>query len=792
MLPTMIDEALSMQASAVPNTRPEVPLDIIAQVMTWIARTDNLTQRENALRDFRAANQALFPAYFNINGQRRTPTQLRSGRDDRRVQVPYIYRDSLQTTAMTVPDDLDFKWVAREQVAPPADLTGGNPPTSDQLDPAIGQFGKTLSIVVRELLDEVQFIPKFQAWVQDSSIYSSAILKFTFRRSYESASLNPNPGDKDETDAVARLQARIQQFATGDFDENSADYADMLDLIKSIGAKARIEKWYGIDLQLVPLDAFGISEDCTDLVNIYDAPWMFHDALITGDELLAKYKFRIGEDGNSYGVLETELPQALPWDGRQQTTDLNGSRNRTSRNKQVNGIGNNYSNMSMPNAAGQQGVDHKKQQYLVREIWCKRDRKVYVICRGMTHYLDCFIPQKTSARWYPFAILAPNRVPGELYGESDLSLKRDIQARIHRKRSDEEKARWLSLERYVYNTFGTADEKEILKIGEIAPGQFKGINLGQAGAKITDMIMPVAYSYNPEAFNTDADMRDKDMMGALPTQALGATGTANFSSEVLMAGQGAQIAVSFRQAAVRRAIEGGLQCVAEILLQELSQEEAQDIAGPFALWPRVYDKAEADRIIAERKLSARKMMAPQVLQHVMESAAAGITIPPQEIKRKLDEEAAPLWQAEMDRDFGSLQPLTREQLYGKMKVKIVSTLSSRIDKQQSIQSLAMLAEAIMQMAQAAQGSGTPFNMRPILMQNAKLIGDEDTVNEAFPAISPLQLATALAEKMMIEVVGNAVGAGGKNPKNQGSPAKEPDPAGNTANGQASAPSTPLM
>lgn len=775
--------------------RPEVPAHTQAQVADWIYRCDALVQRTNALWDFREANKTMFPARFNVNDRMRgqVPQELKNGRDTRRVQVPYIYRDSLQTTAMTVPDDLDFKWVAKAQVAPPQDMTGGMPMTSDQLDPAIGQFAKTLTVVVRSLLDEVEFIPKFQAWVQDSSVYPCAVLKFTFRRSYESTSLNPNPGDKDETDAVARLQARVQQMATGEIDKNSADYADMLDLIESLRDKARIEKWYGFDLQLVPMDAFGVSEESTDLVNIYDAPWMFQDALITGDELLARYPFRTGEDGNSYGILETELNQAQPWDNRSTSTDPN-SKGRSSRNRQLTAPSTNPA--SVPNAMGQATVDPKKAQYLVREIWCKRDRKVYVICRGLNNYLDCFVPQKMSARWYPFAVLAPNRVPGEVYGESDLSLKRDIQARIHRKRSDEEKARWLSLTRYVYNTYGNADEKELLKLSEMAPGQIKGIDLGQAGANIVDLLMPVAYAYSPEAFNTDADMRDKDMMGALPTQALGSTGTANFSSEVQMAGQGAQIAVNFRQGAVRRAIEGALQAMAEVALQEMTQEEAQDIAGPFAMWPAIYDKAEADKIIEERKLSARKIQAPAVLQQVMMNSQMGITPDPKAISRMLDEQAAPLWTAEMMRDYGSVEPLTRERLYGKMKVRVISTLSSRLDKQQSIQSLAMLAEAIMQIGQAAQASGTPFNMRPILMQNAKLIGDEDTVNEAFPAISPLQLAQALAQQMMTQSAapgGEDEGEDGKEaPGNQGEPTKGPTSEQNTANGQASAPSVPLQ
>lgn len=740
-----------------PKNRPEVPQDIQAQVKQWFVDTDNLTQRANALWEFREAQKTLFPARFNPNDPRRgqTPFELRSGKDNRRVQTPYIFRDSLQTTAMSVPEDLTFKWNQKPQVQPPP-----NPMIPTQIgiiDPA-KRFAETLTIVQLNLLEEAGWIEKCQAIVQDGSLYPMAILKHTFHRDYQTSSLSATPLSKDATDTLARLTSLLKQFTSKEFDENSAQYAHMMDLLKSTKSDAEITRFIGIILDVLPMDGFGICEDAMDLVNIYDASWMFHDALITGDEILARYPYYEGEDGKTYGVIPSELTDAVAWDTNMSSTDPN-SRNRASRNRQLTAPKATVINIST--TTNSNGVDPKKRKYVVREVWCKATRTVHTIVRGLNHYVDCVIPQKTSERWYPFTVYCPNRVPTEIYGVSDLELKRDIQARIHRKRTDEEKARYLSIDRYIYNT-ADVDSKEIIKLGDIPPAQFKGINLGHT-QKLTDSIMPLSHAFKPESFDTTKDERDKDMMGALPAQALGATGTANFATEVSVASQGATIATTFRQSIIRRTLDGMLTCLAEILVQELTREEVQRIAGPFAEWPDFMTDAEADSAVQDAQQRAMQIVSPLVLQAAVGDMQIGIPIDPQSIQKALETQAAPVWQQEMIQKYGNIEPLSRTALYSRMKVKVKSSLISSLDRQQRIQSLGMLSGAILQLAQTAQATGQPFNPRPLLKNVSMFTDDEDLIDEMFPAIPPMDLAAQQVQ----QAAGAAAGSGPPGQQGQG-------------------------
>ena len=759
--------------SEIPEKRPEVAPSIIADVEEWFSKTDSLPQRSNALLEYQEANRALFPSRFNPRN--RAPSEVRTGRDTRRVQTPVIYRGTLQITAMSVPEDLDFSWQAMEQVKPPtADPMMGQPAVAG--DPALTAFGDTVRIVQKALFEEVGWIEKLQAWVQDSDTYPMAVLKNSFRREYHTASLSPQAPDKDETDGTAAVKALVDGFARKEFDASDARYAQMLQGMKALSQKARISRWYGNDLQLIPMDSFGVLEDATDIVNIYDASAMFHDALLTGDEMLKRFTYRM-EGDETFGILPEELAGATPWDTNNPSADPN-ARNSSSKRKQsaspLNGTQSARSN------------DVRKRKYLVREIWSKRDRTVYVVVRGLKHYVDKYVPQKRSEQWYPFFILAPNRVPTELYGASSVELKRDVQARIHRKRSDEEKARNLSLPRGVYNKAAGVDEKEMVKLQDIQPGQLRGIYFGSASTKIDDMVQWWKYDYNPEAFNTMKDEQDLDLMGSLPVQAMGATGSANFATEVNVAANGSAIATQFRKNIIKRAIDLLITCNAEELLQELTPEEVSRIAGPFAVWPTIYDENEAQQIVEDAQMRAMDTAAQAVMAQVQDAVMTTGVIPPQEsIMQQITVMSTPLWQDEMMQTYGTPEPMTRETLFRRLKVEVKSSFNSRLDKQQNLQMLGLLADSIGKLAQGLLPIGVPFNPRPVILHHSELVGGAQVVDESFPAISPMQIAKQIAQQALAPPA--AKGVGGGSPESQGPQGNKVNPEEQAENAGKSAP-----
>lgn len=772
-----IDAVADEAKQTIPERRPEVPEDVKANVAQWFERTDNLVQRANGLFNYQEANKALFPSSFNANDPLRgnVPAEVVTGEDIRRVQIPRLFRDGLQTAAMSVPDDLAFKWAPAPLVEPPPDLAqmaqqmgmapqvpGGASVTSG--DPMVDQFARSMSVVERTLLDEARFIPKMQAWVQDSGYFPAAILKFTFRRSYNSSPVSGNIPDRDATDATARMQALITLYATKQISVDSAEMRELKNLMRSLAGKVRTRRYYGIEIGLLPFDSFGVSEDGVDLVDIYDAAFMFEDSVMSGEDILTRFPYKTGEDGLTYGVLPTELGNCVPYVPRTQSNIAGQAQRQTS--GRVGSVPN-----VIPTAASQSGKpansDPKKQKFLVRTVYSKQDRSIYTIIKGINHYINIEVPTKTCARWYPFAVLAPNRIPTEVYGASDLRLKLDIMRRINRKRSDEEKARWLAIERYIYNTAGDMDAKEVVKLGDIAPGEFKGMNFGSPAAKPSDSIFPMAHNFKPESYDTTKDERDLDMMGAIPAQALGATSGAGFATEANIAAQGSAIATQHRQSIIKREIDGFLTAIGEVIAQELTPEEARAIGGPYTFFPDIYSDAEVTQILAQAREVAGEQVADQVLQGAIEEAMT-TGLPPDEraIQAKIDALVAPIVQAEMLAKYGMPEPVSREGLQRRMRIQIRSSFSAKLDKQQNLNMLSTLATSILTMAQAAQASGIMFSPLAILRENAGLIGDEGTINEAFPSIPGAQIQQLVMQAMAQQPAGAAKPGGGP-PSQQG-------------------------
>jgi hypothetical protein len=256
--------------------------------------------------------------------------------------------------------------------------------------------------------------------------------------------------------------------------------------------------------------------------------------------------------------------------------------------------------------------------------------------------------------------------------------------------------------------------------------------------------MPIEQPFDPVSFDTSKDEKDADQMGALPTQALGTTGVANFSSEVSVAAQGASVAVQDRQMTIQGEIEGFITCILEILLQELTPDEWRQLGGPFAFMPELYGEAEAAQAVAEAKARAAQLVAPQVVSQIVQERqmAAATGQPPapidqQTIKFQVENLSAPIWQQELLQRFGAVEPMTRESLYRRLKVKVRSSLLSRLDQGSRVQSLATLAQSTIQLTQAAQMAGIPFNPRAFLRTAVKLAGEEQSMDEIFPAVSPV-------------------------------------------------------
>ena len=699
------------------DPKPNIPAKVLDFVKQWWTTTNDVPDYDVAVRAARECQKTLFPQWFDRTDRFRgnVPLELRTRKDDRRVRVQLAYKNVLQTVAMTVPDDHTYKWVPEAQVGADAGIA----------DPTVQALADTLLPVSKSYCEEAGFQDIVQGWVQDACQYRLGIMKVVFDKEYLSDTSKIHSEGKDQQDNIQRLRALLEDFDNKRFTDQSAEYKEIEMLSESLGIdKGELKVWTGIRAELVPIDSFRVDPAIRGFEQVYQASWMSHDVQMSVDEIKTKYPFKLNEDGQTFtGAHPDDLSQY--------------SKNNT--NTSPNVPKPSYGNQEK--GKGPHPVPDSKAEIdrlTVREVWARKLNKVFVMIEGIDYIIAEWVPDPTPKQWYPFRLLRLNRVTGQVYGISDVELQMEIQHRINRKRTDEEKARWLSLPRGIYNTQGI-EQQEIGKMRDHNPGEWKGLNLG--GAKSIKEVMEfVSFPFDVNAFNTSQDEIEMRQMSSLPQQFMGGTGGGGikYSSEMDAAMQGAAISANSRGACIRKAVEGTYDLIAELLLQNLSPEDAMEIAGPMAFWPKVKTEQEARRILAEIDAQVAQEIQQKVQADAMMAMQQGLPAPPPPNEEQMLQTKQAGRQQKSMEAFGWETPVTRETIFRRLHCNITVAMNAQADRNQRIQAITGIFSAIQMGAQAAASCGRPFDPAPLMKLVVPLFNGDTEIQKMFgpPGMMP--------------------------------------------------------
>lgn len=732
------------------EARPATEPKVSEFVAKWWSETNDVPEYEAAVTAARECHKTLYPAQFDKTDRFRgkTPTELRTRKDDRRVRIQLAYKNVLQTVAMTVPDDHEFKWV-------PDDMVGDM-----VMDPASIALADTLRPVVKAYCEEAGFQELCQGAVQDACQYRIAILKVVFDREYMTDTSRIHVEGKDKQDNLQRLRALIEDLDNKVFSGTDARMKEIDMLRESLGIDAgELQVWTGIRVELVPIDCFRFDPAIRGYEQVYQSGWMSHDVMMNVDEIKGKYKWKQDANGKWTGVHPDDLRSETRQSQSTQYGPNTASSGQTTQGREK-GKG------PSPNADSKAESD----RLCVREVWNRKLGKVFVLIEGVDYIVAEWVPDKTPKQWYPFRLLRLNRMTGQVYGISDVELQADIQHRINRKRSDEERARWLSLPRGIYNTQGI-DQTEVIKLRDHNPGEFKGINLG--GAKtVKEVLEYMNFPMDVNAFDTSKDEVEMRLMSSLPAQFMGATGggSIKYSSEMEAAMQGAAISSNARGTLIRKFVEGTYDLIAELLLQNLSREDAVEVAGPLAFWPTIYGEAESQKKVAEIEQQVQAEIA-QTLATQAAQIQPGMLPPPQPSPEQLQQTTEMGKQEKCEAAFGWHEPITREGIFRHLRCKISVAMNAQADRSQRIAAIQSIFAAIQMGAQAATSMGRTFDPAPMMKLVIPLFNGDKEITKMF---GPLMMPPAAGPNGPPSTV-----AGQNAPQDPGA-AKSPKQSENTA------------
>ena len=230
----------------------------------------------------------------------------------------------------------------------------------------------------------------------------------------------------------------------------------------------------------------------------------------------------------------------------------------------------------------------KEQLVAVWEIWDRGEGNVKTTATGSKRFCrEPFTPEKRPQRWYPFYRLGWNFVDGSMSAIPDISTERELQDEYNTTRTNFADHRKASIPVTVVRTGGTITQDDMDRIQNRKINQILAIE-GATTARLSDDIAALTYPpIDPAVYDVGPIRTDMEMVAGRGDADAGTVQNAKTATEAELLQQGMSSRSDYRRDLTEDLIQEMAQDAAEILLQEITLPQVQQIAGEGAVWPEM-------------------------------------------------------------------------------------------------------------------------------------------------------------------------------------------------------------
>ena len=240
--------------------------------------------------------------------------------------------------------------------------------------------------------------------------------------------------------------------------------------------------------------------------------------------------------------------------------------------------------------------DKEEEELCFWEIWHKKTNTVYTICEGYSGYMrEPYSPEKLGERWYPYFILILNPLDGKVIPLCDVELLIELQDEYNETRTNLKDHRRWSIPHWI-GLKGSVKPADAKAIRDAEPFEVVLIE-GEPGRALRDYLEvfqnpPIV----PQVYDTQPIRVDWELVSGQPDSARGVVAKAKTLGEAEYLQQGMATRMSERMDSNEDMMQQMAQYCAEILLQELTEQQVLRIAGPGAVWPQMTKEETFDMV----------------------------------------------------------------------------------------------------------------------------------------------------------------------------------------------------
>lgn len=433
----------------------------------------------------------------------------------------------------------------------------------------LNKIGQTMEILFHYFMQESQpsFKSQMKALVRRMLTTGVGYVKIGFQREMErrpeiSARMNDM---QVQIDHLERLAAELQE---GELDETSAQMEELQIAMRDLAAQEEIILREGLMFDFPDSTAIIIDPRCKQLRGFIGARWVAHEMFFTPDEVKEIY----GKDiSGNY----------TPYDVKGRSHDSS---------KRV---------MAADSAQSKEAVDEG--MVCVYEVYDKPSGMVYTVAQGFNDFLkDPASPDLKLETFWPIFSLVCNEVEheSEIYPPSDVHLMRSMVMEYNRAREGLREHRKANRPAYL-TPAGALEDEEKLKLASRPAHAVISIQGLAVGQKSEELVTPLkTVGIDPNLYEVSSVFDDVQLAVGAQEASMGGTSGATATEN--------SIAESSRMSALGAQVDELDSFMSEIarasgaiLLEQMSVEQVQLIAGAGAVWPELTSKEIAAEVMLE-------------------------------------------------------------------------------------------------------------------------------------------------------------------------------------------------
>jgi hypothetical protein len=476
------------------------------------------------------------------------------------------------------------------QMQPPQNVPDTDPEVQQTVDEVMtpyrkmrddaSQFADTLEILVQKSWETADLKRRGKKCVNSAISIGIGWIKAGW---YERKGEDPTTQRQlnDLLEQAAELEANRQIIAKGDKTEEQLDArrAELQQQIAGIQAMDDVVLERGFLIENVPAQDIQVSTEVASIADYKDAAWITHYTYPTLERARADYPDIANklDKANKYYAVK---PKA-----RRTTTNLT-SEAQFPEDKEIRSEDAQFFRMS--DSTGNRQVQSSDPCIQVKEIWDRVTGNIITLIDGLNMYAKPpYVPEVKSTRGFPFFQYAIGIVDGERHPVSYISRSDTLIEEYNDTRTKFRTVRRRSIPKTVYQRSQLpADEAQ--KLARADTGEMVGIDTTNPDQPLNQVMAQVVYAgVDPALYDTSTIVSELERVWGIAEALQAATqpGQPMTAAQSEIQSSGTQNRLGKRTDDLDDMLSDLAQYTAEQLLQVIQEEDAVEMAGPWAFWP---------------------------------------------------------------------------------------------------------------------------------------------------------------------------------------------------------------